>query len=81
MWAKGRVLGEVAVGAQSPKLGLCLSLFGTKKPDFPSALEANSLFTQRPQIKTDPVFIFSQSLSIPQGCFISTLTAKLLHLS
>lgn len=44
-------LGEVAIGAQPPKLGLslfvCLSFSRTKKPGFPSALEANSLFTPK----------------------------------
>lgn len=38
---------------------LSVSVFGTKKPDFPSALEANSLFTQRSSVKTDPVFTSS----------------------
>jgi len=40
-------------------LPVCLCLFGTKKPDFLSALEANSLLTQRSQSKTDPVFTSS----------------------
>lgn len=54
--------GEVVVSIQPSKLGLSLSvsLSGTKKPDFPSALGADFLFTQRPQIKTDQACISSQ---------------------
>lgn len=68
-----RALGEVAIGAQPPKRGLslfvCLSFSRTKKPGFPSALEANSLFTPKTSNQNWPVSS-SQPLFIPQSFYV-----------
>lgn len=57
----GKGPGGGGYGAQPLQLGHSVSVSVSlgQKPDFPSALEANSLFTQRSQFTADLVFTSS----------------------